>query len=63
MWKLISIRLEVVLIMMQDRCTVWPNVPWPQKPFWAQRMELLGDVGHLESCFGLFRDSVSVGAR
>jgi hypothetical protein len=26
-------------------------------------MELLGDVGHLESHFGLFRDSVSVGAR
>jgi hypothetical protein len=26
-----------------------------------QRMELLGEVGHLESHFGLFRDSVSVG--
>jgi hypothetical protein len=26
-------------------------------------MELLGDVGHVESCFTLFRDSVSVGAR
>ena len=26
-------------------------------------MELLGDVGHVESCFGLFGDSVSVGAR
>ena len=23
-------------------------------------MELLGDVGHVESCFGLFGDSVSV---
>jgi hypothetical protein len=27
------------------------------------QMELLGDVAHLESCFGLFRDSVSVRAR
>jgi hypothetical protein len=27
------------------------------------QMELLGDVGHLESHFGLFGDSVSVGAR
>jgi hypothetical protein len=26
-------------------------------------MELLGYVGHLESRFGSFRDSVSVGAR
>jgi hypothetical protein len=26
-------------------------------------MELLGDVGHLESRFGPFRDTVSVGAR
>ena len=24
-------------------------------------MELLGDVGHVESCFGLFGDGVSVG--
>jgi len=26
-------------------------------------MELLGDVGHVESCFGPFGDVVSVGAR
>ena len=26
-------------------------------------MELLGDMGQVESCFGLFRDGVSVGAR
>jgi hypothetical protein len=26
-------------------------------------MELLGDVGHGESCFGPFRDGVSVGGR
>jgi hypothetical protein len=26
-------------------------------------MELIGDVGHVESCFDLFWDSVSVGAR
>jgi hypothetical protein len=26
-------------------------------------MELLGDIGHVESCFGPFGDSVSVGAR
>jgi hypothetical protein len=26
-------------------------------------MELLGGMGHVESCFGLFGDSVSVDAR
>jgi hypothetical protein len=40
-----------------------PNAPWPWKPFWTQWMGLLGDVGHLESRIGPFRDSVSVGAR
>ena len=27
---------------------------------WTHVMELLGDVGHVESCFGPFEDSVSV---
>jgi hypothetical protein len=26
-------------------------------------MQLIGDVGHVESCFGLFGDIISVGAR
>jgi hypothetical protein len=39
------------------------NVPQAQKSFWTHRMELLGDVGHVESHFGLFGDSVIVGAR
>jgi hypothetical protein len=34
-----------------------------QKSFWTLPMELLGDVGHVESCFGPFGDGVSVGAR
>jgi hypothetical protein len=39
------------------------NVPQAQKSFWTHPMELLGDLGHVESRFGLFEDSVSVGAR
>ena len=30
---------------------------------WTHLMELLGDVGHVESHFGLLGDTVSVGAR
>jgi hypothetical protein len=29
-----------------------PNVPLAQKSFWTHPMELLGDVGHVESHFG-----------
>jgi hypothetical protein len=34
-----------------------------QKLFWMQPMELLGDMGHVESCFGPIGDRVSIGAR
>jgi hypothetical protein len=39
------------------------NVPQVQMSFWTHPMELLGDVGHVESCFGPFGDGVSVSAR
>jgi hypothetical protein len=38
------------------------KVPQAKKSFWTHLMELLGDVGHLESRFGPFGDGVSVGA-
>jgi hypothetical protein len=37
-----------------------PNVPYAQKLFCTHPMELLGDVGHVKSCFGLFGDGASV---
>jgi hypothetical protein len=39
------------------------NVPQAQKSFWTYPMKLLGDVGPMESRFGPFGDSASVGAR
>ena len=59
-WKLDSVCLEIVLIYKQDRCMV---VPLARKSFWTVALELLGDVVQVESCFGPFRDGVSVGAR
>ena len=41
---------------MTDAC-------WPYNLGGSATMELLGDMGHVESRFGLFGDSVSVGAR
>jgi hypothetical protein len=40
-----------------------PNVPQAWKSVWTHMMELLGDVGHVESRFDPFGHGVSVGAR
>jgi hypothetical protein len=53
-WKLVSVRLEIVLFLTQDRCMICAEL------FWTHPMELLGDVGHVESCFGLIGDEVSI---
>jgi hypothetical protein len=39
------------------------NVPLAQKLFWTHPMELLGDVGRVESYFGPIGDVVSIAAR
>jgi hypothetical protein len=54
--------LETVLISVQDRYTVCPDVPYMQI-FWAHLIELLGDVGQVQARFGLSRDSVNLSAR
>jgi hypothetical protein len=62
-WKLVSVRLEIVLILTQGMCTVCTVHTIGSETFYTHLMKLLGDVGHIESHFGLFGDSVSVGAR
>jgi hypothetical protein len=61
--KLVSVHLEVVLILTQDRCTVCIERTIGSELFWTQLMELLGDLGHVKCCYGPFGDSISVGAR
>ena len=61
-WKLVSALSDVVLILTQDRSTVCIERTIARKSFWTHPMELLGDVGLMESQFFLFGDSVSVGA-
>jgi hypothetical protein len=62
-WKLILVRLEIVLILMQDRYTVCAEYTSSLEIVWKHPMELLDDVAHVESRFIPFRDGVSVGAR
>ena len=61
-WKLVSVRVEKVLILTQDRCAVCIKRIIGSEIFWTHLMELLGDVGHVKSQFGRFGDSVGVDA-
>jgi hypothetical protein len=63
MANLVSARLGMVFGSVQDRCTVCAKHNIGLEFFWIKLMELLGDVAHVESRFGPFHDSVSVGAR
>jgi hypothetical protein len=43
-WKLVSVCLEIVLVSVQDRCTVCAERSVAWKLFWIHLMVLLGDV-------------------
>ena len=62
-WRLGSVCLEILLILMQVGARFAWNIPYAQKSIWMHQMELLDDMCHMESHFGPFRDSVSFGAR
>jgi hypothetical protein len=66
MWikrKLISIRLEIVLILVQDRCTVCAEYTMNMEIILGTPLVLLGDMGQVEAHFGPFGDSVNLSAR
>jgi hypothetical protein len=54
------VRFETVLILTQESCKVCAERRVGFEVVWTQPMELLGDVGLVESRFGPFGDSVSV---
>ena len=60
---LVLVHLVIVLILTQDRSTVHAKRTIGSETFCSHPMELLGELGYVESRFGLFGDSVSVGAR
>ena len=57
-WKLVLVR-----IFTQDKCMVCAEHTTGSENVFDEPMELLGDMGHVESCLGPFEDSVSVDAR
>ena len=63
MLNLILIRLEMVLVSVQDRCTVCAKHTMGQKLFWTQEMVLLGDEAQVEAGFGPFGDIANLDSR
>jgi hypothetical protein len=61
--ELCSVRLEIVLILTQDRCTVCTERTIGSQIVWDTPDGLVSDMGRVEFHFSLFGDSVSVSAR
>jgi hypothetical protein len=61
--ELCSVRLEIVLILTQDRCMVSTKRTIVSQIVWDAPDGLVSDMGRVESHFSPFGDSVSVCAR
>ena len=61
-WNLVLVCLETVLVLVQDRYLVCAKHVIGSEIVWTHPMELLRDVGHVESRFDPFGDGVSVAA-
>jgi hypothetical protein len=53
-WNIGSVRLETVLLLMQDWCTICVKHSVGSKIVFEATDGILGDVGHVESRFDLF---------
>jgi hypothetical protein len=63
MWKLVLVRLQIVLVLVQDRSTVCAKRTIGSELFWTHLMVLLADGAQVEAPFGLFGDSANLDIR
>jgi len=63
LWKLVSVRLEIVLVSVQDRCTVCAKCTIGLDIDFNAPMVLLGDEAQVEARFSPFGDSSNLDAR
>ena len=62
LWNLVSVRLEVVSVLVPDRSMVCANRTIGSEIIWMHPMVHVGDEAQVEARFGLFGDSVNLGA-
>jgi hypothetical protein len=62
-WKLVSVRLETVLISVQDRCILCAKCTIGSEVIFDTLDDILRDEAQMEARFGPFGDSVNVSAR
>ena len=62
-WKLVLVHLEMVLVSLQDRCTVCAKRTIGLETVLDAPMVLLGDEAQVKARFGLFSDSASLDTR
>ena len=63
MWNLVLVRLETLLVWVQDRCTVCARRIIGSEIILDARMVLLGDEAQVEGHFVSVRDSANLHAR
>jgi len=63
LWNLVSVRLEIVLVSVQDRCTVCAKRTIGLDIIFNAPMVLLGDEAQLEARFSPCGDSGNLDAR
>ena len=63
LWKLVSVRLEIVLVSVQDRCTVCAKRTIGLDIDFNAPMVLLGDEAQVEARFSPCGDSANFDAR
>ena len=62
-WNLVSIRLEIVLVLVQDRCMVYAKRTMGSKIVLDTMMELICIKAQVDARFGLFGDSAKLDAK
>jgi len=63
LWTLVSVRLEILLVSVQDRCTVCAKRTIGLDIVFNALMVLLGDEAQLEAHFSPRGDSANLDAR
>ena len=63
LWNLVSDRLEIVLVSVEDRCTVCAKRTTGSDIVFNALMVLLGDKAQVEAPFSPFGDSANLDAR